>query len=119
MAPRTNPIAQQAGGDRNRGEYDTADRQERDGPQVVAKLAPAHRNTGRIDERRQDEHQHQFGHQFDPWQAGHERQGRAGKHEKNRTGGMKAVRCHGHNGNCRQHEEPNLEVGSHMQPPCV
>src|SRR5450631_2137841 len=58
MAPSTKPTAQSQhkmhhGGDRHRRERHAADREQADGADIVAELAPAHLDTGGVDQRRQ------------------------------------------------------------------
>ncbi len=53
-------------GDGAGGEHDAAEGEQRDRPQVEAEFAPAHRDAGRIDQRRQEHQQHQLRRQHRP-----------------------------------------------------
>jgi hypothetical protein len=83
-------------GHRTAGEDHTTDRQQRDRPQIETKLAPAHGNARRVDQRRQDPEQNQFRSEFDPQQAGSERKPNAGDDEKDRGSGVEPPCHNGH-----------------------
>jgi hypothetical protein len=68
--------------DRAGGEDDAAEGEQRDRAQIEAELAPAHGDAGGINQRRQDAEQHQLRRQFQPRQAGDERQHNAGNDEQ-------------------------------------
>ena len=94
MAPSTKPSAQLMPSDemrrrrhRGTGKDHAAERQQRDRAQIEAKLAPAHGDAGRIDQRRQDAVEDEFRSQHDPRQAGKQRQRNAGDHEQDRRRG--------------------------------
>ena len=51
--------------DRDGGEHDASDRQQRDRTQIEAELVPAHRHRGRVDDGRQHQEQNQLGRELD------------------------------------------------------
>jgi hypothetical protein len=73
---------------RTGGEDDTTDRQQRDRPQIETKLAPAHGDPRRVDQRRQDPEQYQFGGELYPREAGNEGKPDAGDDKKDRGSGV-------------------------------
>jgi hypothetical protein len=89
------------GGDRDRREGHAAECEQADRADIVAELAPAHRDPRRVDERREDNKQHQVGRQLDPWQAGGHGKEEAEQNQKNGRGNSGPVRRnrdhrHGH-----------------------
>ena len=84
------------------GEDDAAESEQRDRAQIEAEFAPAHGDAGRIDQRRQDAEQHQFGRQLDARQAGNQSEPDAGDDEKNGRRGVEPPR---HDGDDHQHRE--------------
>ncbi len=92
--------------DHQGGENHAADRQQRDDAQVEAEFAPAHRDAGRIDQRRQHQQQHQFRGQFHRRHARHEGERGAGEQQQDRRRGVDPLRkqCR-----ARQHGEQDQE----------
>ena len=84
----------QCDGDRAGGEHHAAECQQCDGPEVEAELAPAHRDAGRVDQRRQDDEQHDLRCQLDAWQARDERQRNARDHQEDRRRDLEPLRQH-------------------------
>ena len=74
------------------GEDHATERQQRDRAQIEAKFAPAHGDTGRIDQRRQDAVEDEFRSKHDPRQAGKQRERNAGDHKQDRRRGLEPPR---------------------------
>ena len=70
--------------DRAGGEYDAAEGEQAYRAQVEIEFAPAHRDAGGIDQRRQDHQQDEFRREFDFRQAGDQRHADAGNDQQDR-----------------------------------
>jgi hypothetical protein len=70
------------GRDRGGGEYDTANCQQGDRPQVGFEFVPAHGHRGRVDDRRQHQEQHDFGRQLDVGDGGRQAQRHTAQHQQ-------------------------------------
>ena len=94
------------GRDHEGGEDHAADRQQGDDAQIEVEFAPAHRDAGRIDQRRQHQQQHQFGRQFQRGHARHEGERGAGEQQQDRGRGVDPF---GQQRRARQHGEQDQE----------
>ena len=99
--------------DRDGGEHHAPNRQQRDGTQIEAELAPAHRHRGRIDDGRQHQQQNQLGRELDRRQAGNERQGDAGEHQQNGGRNLQSCRDQRNRRNDNQQHDQYLENFNH------
>jgi len=95
------------------GKDDTTDRQQRDRPQIETKLAPAHDDARRVDQRRQDPEQHQFRGELYPRQAGNERKRDAGDDEKDRGSSVEPPCHNGHDDKHRDQQQKRLDRRRH------
>ena len=94
-------------------EHHAAEGQQRDRPQVEAELAPAHRHAGRVDDRRQEDQEHEFRRELDRRQAGNERQNDAGDDEEDRRRGAEAPRQHRDRREHGKQNDDDLDRRSH------
>ena len=120
IAPSTKPTAQRhaeekvhRGRHRAAGEDDAAESEQRDRAQVEAEFAPAHGDARRIDQRRQDAEQHQFGRELDARQAGNESKPDAGGDEQNGGRGVEPPRRDGDDHQHREQEQYRLDCRGH------
>ena len=101
-------------GDVDRREEDAADREQRDRPQIEAELAPAHRDRGRIDDRRQDEDQDEIRRQLERRQARNQRKPDAGDHQQDRRRNLEPLGDEGDHRDHRQQQDQNLKRVRHL-----
>ncbi len=120
MAPSRKPMrpgqAEQimrGGGDRAGGEDHAADREQDDRPQIRSELAPAHRDAGRIDQRRQHHQQHQFRRQLDRRHARHEGQRDPGEQQQDRRRDVDPPRQQRGSRQHREQDQEDLKLAFH------
>jgi hypothetical protein len=98
--------------DRHRRERHAAEREQADGANVVAELAPAHGDAGRVDQRRHHQEKHQLGRQLDRRQARRHREDEPDQDEQNGGGNSGPVRRDRHH--CDRHQNENQDqMGLH------
>ena len=102
-------------GDGDRGEHDTADRQQRDRAQVEAELFPAHLHRVPIDDRRQHEQQDKIGGELQARQPRDQREPNAGDHKENGGGNLQSFRDDADQGYDGQKQDQNLKRLGHRR----
>ena len=113
-ADRPVPVEQEMhdGGDRDRREGHAAEREQADRADVVAELAPAHGDTGGIDQRRHHEQEHELRRKLDPRQSRHQRDQKPDHHEEDGDRDAGAVRRDGDDRDRHQDEDQD-GIGLH------
>ena len=102
-------------GDGDRGEHDTADRQQRDRAQVEAELFPAHLHRVPIDDRRQHEQQDKIGRELQARQPRDQCKPNAGDHKENGGGNLQSFRDDADQGYDGQKQDQNLKRLGHRR----
>ena len=102
-------------GDGGRREHHATQGQQRYRAKVEAEFAPAHRDGGGIDDRRQHEQQDEIGRQLQRRQPGNEREPDAGDDQQDRRGNLQSRRGDRDSGNHREKHDQNLERVGHVR----
>jgi len=93
----------------NGGEEDEADGQEQNGTEISPELAPGGEDGRRVEQRREETEENEFGLEVDVRQARNEREEQSGEHEQHRIWNGDAAGEPGQAGNRREQTQDYLD----------